>query len=89
MRRHRCTALIDRAEARLAAGEVEAACADAEDALVIAGDTEHAENLSRVEKFARTALTSRTHQYQSRQLWQHVLMSKAEAHRTFARRGTD
>jgi transcriptional regulator with XRE-family HTH domain len=76
MRRHRCTALIDRAEARLSAGEVEAACTDATEALVIAAATQHAQSAARVEQVARTALASGSRA--SRQLWQCVLIDKAE-----------
>src|SRR5438105_3699668 len=55
MRRHRCTALIDRAEVSLAMGTVDGACADASEALEISADTQHVESLRRVEKLSRAA----------------------------------
>ena len=59
MRRHRCTALIDRAEVRLVTGTVDGACADASEALQISADTQHHESLRRVENLSRAALATR------------------------------
>ncbi len=51
MTRHRATALLDRADARLGLGELEAACADASKALLLVADVEHTSHLNRVEAF--------------------------------------
>jgi tetratricopeptide (TPR) repeat protein len=76
MRRHRCTALIDRAEVRLAIGTVDGACADASEALQISADTQHVESLRRVEKLSRAALATRADC--ARRLFHQVLESKSE-----------
>lgn len=56
MHRHRCTALIDRAEAHLAANQVDASCIDAAAALSIAVYTEHMLSVQRVRRLAEAAL---------------------------------
>ncbi|MGH3942574.1 MAG: hypothetical protein ACRDTG_28915 [Pseudonocardiaceae bacterium] len=71
LHRHRCTALIDRAEAQLAAGEVDASCADATAALKIAAHTEHVLSVQRVHRLAQAA--RRTKAVAARQLWVEVL----------------
>lgn len=48
MPRHRGTALIDRAEARLGANDVDAACADARQALHLVTQVQHTGNLDRI-----------------------------------------
>jgi transcriptional regulator with XRE-family HTH domain len=52
MQRHRATALIDRAEARLGANDVDAACADALEALRLVTQVQHAGNFERIELIA-------------------------------------
>jgi hypothetical protein len=76
MRRHRCTALIDRAEVRLARGTVDGACTDASEALQILADTQHMESLRRVEKLSRAALATRADC--ARKLIRQVLATKSE-----------
>ncbi|MGH3907634.1 MAG: hypothetical protein ACRDTE_26165 [Pseudonocardiaceae bacterium] len=76
MHRHRCsTALIDRAEAYLAAGQVDASCADAAAALSIAAHTEHALSVQRVHHLAERALP--TNAVSARRLWAEVLAATA------------
>jgi len=60
MVRHRCTALLDRAEARLGAaearpgtGDVDAACIDASSALVLAVEMQHGQSLRRLDALSR------------------------------------
>jgi tetratricopeptide (TPR) repeat protein len=71
MYRHRCTALIDRAEAYLAANQVDASCVDAATALSIAVHTEHAPSITRVRRVARAALPTKA--AVARRLWADVL----------------
>lgn len=71
MHRHRCTALIDRAEAHLAAGQVDASCVDAAVALNIAVHTEHVLSIARVRRVAEAALPTKT--MAARRLWAQVL----------------
>jgi transcriptional regulator with XRE-family HTH domain len=75
MRRHRTTALIDRAEAHHAAGHIDAACADAQAALALVAETQHADSLYRTEKLARSALS--TNSSDAHRLWKDVLTLKA------------
>lgn len=75
MRRHRCTALIDRAEAHHNAETVDASCVDASAALELAVETQHADTVKRVEAVARAALPRHTNE--ARHLWQDVLAAKA------------
>jgi transcriptional regulator with XRE-family HTH domain len=75
MLRHRCTAYIDRAEAQAASGDVDAACADASSALVLAAETQHADTVWRAKKLARSTLISGG--TAGRQLWQDVLAAQA------------
>jgi tetratricopeptide (TPR) repeat protein len=56
MRRHRSTALIDRAEAHLGSGRHDAACADGQAAVELAAETQHAETLGRAEILARSSV---------------------------------
>jgi transcriptional regulator with XRE-family HTH domain len=58
MQRHRATALVDRAEARLGAGEVDAACADATEALRLVTQVQHAGNFARVDGVARRGVAT-------------------------------
>jgi tetratricopeptide (TPR) repeat protein len=74
LHRHRCTALIDRAEAHRAAGEFDAACDDARDALSIALTTQHIDTIQRVERLARDGL--RTRSSAVRRLWNDVLTAR-------------
>jgi transcriptional regulator with XRE-family HTH domain len=71
MHRHRCTALIDRAEAHLAGSEVDASCVDATAALGIAAHTEHALSVQRVHRLAEAALPTKA--VATRRLWAEVL----------------
>lgn len=76
MHRHRGTALIDRADARLAADEVDAACADATEALQLVAAVQHAGNLARIETTARAAAATGAHA--GRDLWRDVMLAKAD-----------
>lgn len=58
MHRHRASALVDRAEARLGAQDVDAACEDALAALQLVAQVQHAGNLNRVESLAEKAAAS-------------------------------
>lgn len=73
MHRHRCTTLIDRAEAHLAASQVEASCVDAAAALSIAAHTGHSLNVQRVRRLAAAALL--TNAAAARRLWSEVMGS--------------
>ena len=79
-RRHRCIALIDRAEGRLTRGTVDGACTDAFEALVILADTQHVESLRRLEKLSRAALATRADC--ARRLFHQVLETKSETSAT-------
>jgi DNA-binding XRE family transcriptional regulator/tetratricopeptide (TPR) repeat protein len=74
MRRHRTTALIDRAEAHHAAGQLDAACADTSAALSLIAETQHADSIRRAERLARSMTA--TNARDSRQLWVDVLSLK-------------
>lgn len=76
MQRHRCTALIDRAEARLGASEIDGACHDATAALDLVMQVQHAGNFQRLHALARRAHD--THAAVGRELWRHVLAATAE-----------
>ncbi len=71
MHRHRCTALIDRAEAHLAADQVDASCVDAAAALSIAAHTGHVLSVARVRRLAEAALPTKA--AAARGLWAEVL----------------
>lgn len=71
MHRHRCTALIDRAEACLAAGQVDASCVDATAALSIAVRTEHGLSMARVRRVSEAAVATKS--AAARRLWAEVL----------------
>ncbi|MGH3801014.1 MAG: hypothetical protein ACRDTD_12910 [Pseudonocardiaceae bacterium] len=71
MHRHRCTALIDRAEAHLAANQVDAGCVDAAAALSIAAHTGHVLSVQRVRRLAEAALPTKA--AAARRLWTEVL----------------
>jgi len=75
MYRHRCTALIDRAEAQFASGRVDASCEDATAALSIAAHTGHTLSLRRVHQLAAAARP--THAAAARRLWADVLAATA------------
>lgn len=60
MTRHRCTAYIDRAEAFVAAGELEAACQDADSALLLLEQTQHAQSLDRLTSLYRKVRPANT-----------------------------
>ena len=55
MVRHRCTALLDRAEARMGSRDVDAACVDAAESLALAAEVQDAQNLTRLEVLSRRA----------------------------------
>jgi hypothetical protein len=71
MLRHRSTALIDRAEARIEAGEVDAACEDGTCALEIVTQVQHAGNMLRLRRLAKRA--SDTGSAAGRALWINIL----------------
>lgn len=75
MRRHRCTAFIDRAEAHLACSDVDAACVDTHNALLLAVETQHSDTVSRAKKLAKSALSKGA--FAARELWQDVLTAQA------------
>lgn len=76
MQRHLSTALIDRAEARLGAGEVDAACDDGTAALDLVTQVQHTRNLQRLRVIAQRA---RDHgALAGRELWRNVLTATAE-----------
>jgi tetratricopeptide (TPR) repeat protein len=79
-RRHRATALIDRAEAQRDAGRVDAACEDTKQALTLVAHTQHAGTLARAETIARAARGTRTRE--AADLWEHLLKVKASAKTT-------
>jgi transcriptional regulator with XRE-family HTH domain len=55
MVRHRCVALLERAEARMGSRDVDAACVDATAALALAAEVQHANVLTRLEALSRRA----------------------------------
>jgi transcriptional regulator with XRE-family HTH domain len=55
MVRHRCTALLDRAEARLGADELDAACVDGVQSLALVAQVQHAQNLKRLDALSQRA----------------------------------
>jgi hypothetical protein len=55
--RHRATALIDRASARLGLDDIDAACLDGSQALELVTAVQHAGNLDRIELAERAAST--------------------------------
>lgn len=73
MQRHRCTALTDRAEARLGANEIEGACQDAEAALDLVKHVQHVGNFERIHAVAQRAHASGA--VTGRALWHNVLAS--------------
>jgi transcriptional regulator with XRE-family HTH domain len=75
--RHRTTALIDRAEAQLCGGHLDAACVDTSSALAMAARTQHAHTVHRAESIAKSALASGSSEAQ--QLWKDVLFVKTTA----------
>ena len=75
MVRHRSTALVDRADALAASGEIDAACRDAEEALESVARVHHAETLRRV---GRVHKSVRAHRSQAvRALGQHLMDVRA------------
>lgn len=71
MRRHRTTALIDRAEAHLCAGTADAACADTGAALTLISQTEHGAGLDRAQRLVQALRKTRARD--TDHLWQRVL----------------
>ncbi|GII25151.1 hypothetical protein [Planosporangium mesophilum] len=76
MHRHRCTALIDRADARLGVGELDGSCADATQALVLVATVQHTGNFARIEAIARKADGAGSQA--GRQLLRDVMLVKAD-----------
>lgn len=76
MQRHRSTALIDRAEARLGANEPDAACDDAAEALELVTNIQHTGNLKRLQAFSRRALG--TGSTAAKDLWHNVITATAD-----------
>ncbi len=70
--RHRCATLIYRAEAHLAAGQVEASCVDAAAALSIAVHIGHMHSVQRVRRLAEAALPTKA--AAARRLWAEVVV---------------
>ncbi len=75
--RHRGTALIDRAEARAGAGDLDAACDDATSALGIIASVQHLGNLARIEAVAR--LTQSKGTAHGRLLMREAMLVRADA----------
>ncbi len=76
MHRHRSTALIDRAEARLGANEPDAACEDAAEALELVTHIQHTGNLKRLQALSRRALG--TGSPAAKDLWHNVITATAD-----------
>lgn len=76
MQRHRCTALIDRAEARLGANEVDGACSDGQAALELVTQIQHAGNFKRLRVLAGKAME--TGSQAGKQLWRNALTATAD-----------
>lgn len=76
MHRHRCTALIDRAEARLGANEVDGACSDGLAALELVTQVRHMGNLKRLQGLASKARG--TGSQAGEDLWRNVLTVTAD-----------
>jgi hypothetical protein len=58
MYRHRATALLDRAEARLGLGQIDAACADATQSLALVTYVQHTGHLDRIEALTARAVAA-------------------------------
>lgn len=82
MHRHRCTAFIDRAEARIAAGHVDDACADGAEALYLVTQVQHVGNMQRLTALARRARDTGTSA--GRDLWLEVLTAHPRMNGTMA-----
>ncbi|GAA1396745.1 hypothetical protein ACFQZ4_11910 [Catellatospora coxensis] len=76
LQRHRCTALIDRAEARLGADEVDGACSDGQAALELVAQVQHSGNLKRLRALATRARD--TGSQAGRDLWRNVITATAD-----------
>ncbi|WP_280491191.1 helix-turn-helix domain-containing protein [Nocardia asiatica] len=75
LHRHRATALIDRAEAHRDARRIDAACADARDALVLIAATGHTGTLDRALDLARSLRHTKVQEALG--LWNDALAAKA------------
>jgi hypothetical protein len=75
MQRHRCIALIDRAEGRLGAGEVDGACQDGQAVLDLVTQVQHAGNFRRIHALAKQAHEAGC--TAGRDLWHNVLATTA------------
>jgi hypothetical protein len=82
MQRHRCTALIDRAEARLGAYEIDGACEDGQAALELVTQVQHAGNLKRLQALASRARN--TGSQAGKDLWRNVLAATADTKGTLS-----
>lgn len=82
MQRHRCTALIDRAEARLGANDVDGACTDGHAALELVTQVQHMGNLKRLQILACKAMD--TGSLMGRDLWRNVLTATADTKGTLS-----
>jgi len=82
MQRHRCTALIDRAEARLGGEEVGGACSDGQAALELVTQVQHSGNLKRLRVLASKAKD--TGSQAGRDLWRNVLTATADTKGTLS-----
>jgi hypothetical protein len=61
MSRHRATALLDRAEARFGLGDIDAACADASQALALVTHVQHTGHLDRIEALTTRGVATGAH----------------------------
>jgi hypothetical protein len=82
MQRHRCTALIDRAEARLGAYEIDGVCVDGQAALELVTQVQHAGNLKRLRALASKARD--TGSQAGKDLWRNVLAATADTKGTLS-----
>jgi hypothetical protein len=76
MQRHRCTALIDRAEGRLGADQVDGACEDGQDALDLVTRVQHTGNLKRLRALSSKAMD--TGAQAGKDLWRNVMTATAD-----------
>jgi hypothetical protein len=75
MVRHRSTALVDRADALAAGGDIDAACRDAEEALGAVARAHHAETLRRIAMVHRVVRSHRSPS--TRALGEHLMDVRA------------
>jgi transcriptional regulator with XRE-family HTH domain len=76
LQRHRATALIDRAEAHLGINDIDAACADAREALELVTQVQHAGNFERIQRVADRGTA--TGALSARQLRREIKLTRAD-----------